>query len=105
MSLERGTAERDVAAAVDDLVGDNDVIGLERSDTVPGIAVRDEGRAEVFERLATGDVVEMAVAVDDVFDRRLGHRLDRVDIGLRRPPFTDRSVAITPAGVTMNIDW
>src|SRR4249919_3605861 len=36
------------------------------------------------------DVIEMAVAVNDVFDRRLSHRLDRVGIGLRRPPFTNR---------------
>src|SRR5262245_66505740 len=32
----------------------------------------------------------MAVAVEDVFDWRLGHGLDRVDIGLRRPPLADR---------------
>src|SRR3954470_5075781 len=63
------------------LVGDDDIIRLARRDTVSGIPVRDEGRAEVLERLAAGDVVEMAVAVDDVFDRRLGHGLDCVDIG------------------------
>src|SRR6516225_9695780 len=90
VELERGTAERDVAAAVDDLVGDNDVIRLERGDAVPGIPVRDEGGAEVLEWLAPSDVVEMAVTVDDVFDRRLGYGLDRIDIGLRRPPLADR---------------
>jgi hypothetical protein len=90
VELERGPAERYVALAVDDLVGDDNVNGLERLDTGLGILVRDKGRAEVLERLATGDVVEMAVAVDDVFDRRLGDGLDRVDIGLRRPPLADR---------------
>ena len=76
--------------AVDDLVRDDDINGLQRRDTVLGIPVRDKGRAEVLERLATGDVIEMAMAVDDVFDRRLGDGLDRVDIGLRRPPLADR---------------
>src|SRR5215470_8273087 len=90
VELERGTAERDVAAAVDDLIGDDDVIGLERGDAVPGISVRDEGGAKVLEWLAPGDVVEMAVAVDDVFDRRLGHGLDGIDIRLHRPPLADR---------------
>src|SRR5262249_1054772 len=80
----------DVASAVDNLVGDDDIIGLERGDTVLRIPVRYEGRAEVLERLATGDVVEMAVAVDDIFDWRLCHGLDRVDIGLHRPPLADR---------------
>jgi hypothetical protein len=32
--------------------------------------VRDKGRTEFLERLATGDVIEMAMAVDGVFDRR-----------------------------------
>src|SRR5262245_48440773 len=90
VELEHCTAERDVASAVDDLVGDDDVIGLERGDTVFRIPVRDEGRAEVLERLATGDVVEMAVAVDDIFDWRLCHGFDRVDIGLHRPALADR---------------
>ena len=34
------------------------------------IPVRDKGRTEFLERLATGDVIEMAMAVDGVFDRR-----------------------------------
>ena len=42
-----------------------------------------------------------SVAVDNVFDRRLAHGLDRVDIGLRRPPFTNR---VGGDHVTMNID-
>src|SRR5262249_18411624 len=33
-----------------------------------------------------GDVVEMTVAVDHVFNRRLGDLLDFLDIGLRRRP-------------------
>jgi hypothetical protein len=70
IELQRGTAECDVAAAVDDLVRDDDITGIERGNTVPGIPVRDKGRTEVLERLATGDVIEMAMAVDDVFDRR-----------------------------------
>src|SRR5262245_39303036 len=90
VELERCATERDVASAVDNLVGDDDIIRLERGDTVLRIPVRDEGRAKVLERLATGDVVEMAVAVDDVFDWRLCHGFDRVDIGLYRPPLADR---------------
>src|SRR6516164_3057663 len=90
VELERGTAERDVAAAVDDLVRDDDVIWLKQGDAVPGISVRDEGGAKVLEWLAPGDVVEMAVAVYDVFDRRPGHGLDGIDIRLHRPPLADR---------------
>src|SRR5262249_213054 len=39
-----------------------------------------------LERLSAGDVVEMTVAVDHIFNRRLGDLLDFLDIGLRRRP-------------------
>ena len=90
--------------AVDDLVGDDDVCGLSCSDARLGVLVGDEGRAQVLERLAAGDVVEMAVAVDHVLDRRLGHGLDGVDIGFRRPPLADRVGGDHARRVTMNID-
>ena len=90
VELERGATECDVPLTADNLIGDDHVIGLERGDAGLGVRVGDKGRAEVFERLAAGDVVEMAVAVNHIFDRRFGHGLDRVDIGLRRPPLADR---------------
>jgi len=90
VELERGAAECDIPLTVDNLVGDDHVIGLERGDAGLGVRVCDKGRAEVFERLAAGDVVEMAVAVNHIFDRRFGHGLDRLDIGLRRPPLANR---------------
>jgi hypothetical protein len=61
VELERGAAERDVSLAVDDLVGHDDIIGLECGDTSFGISVCNKGRAEILERLAAGDVVEIAV--------------------------------------------
>ena len=90
VELERRAAERDVSLRIDNLVRDDDVIRFECGDASLGILVGDKGRAKILEWLAASDVIEMAVAVNDVFDRRLSHRLDRVDIGLRRPPFTNR---------------
>jgi hypothetical protein len=91
VQLQRGAAERDVLlGAVDGLVRDHDVWILDLLQAGLAILVRNEGRAEIFERLAAGDVIEVAVTVDHVFDRRLGHGLDRVDIGLRRAPLADR---------------
>jgi len=52
VQLERGAAERDVPLVVDDLIGDDDIVGLERGDAGLGVPVGDEGRAEVLERLA-----------------------------------------------------
>src|SRR5262249_22870772 len=89
VEFERGATERDVPLAANYLVGNDHVIGLERSNAGLGVGVGDKGRAEILECLAAGDVVEMAVAVDDVLDRRLGHGLDRVDIGLCRPALAD----------------
>src|SRR5262245_35431450 len=89
VELERGATERDVPLAADYLVGDDHVVGLKRCNAGLGVRVGDKGRAEVLEWLAAGDVVEMAVAVNDVLDRRLGHGLDRVDIGLGRPTLAD----------------
>ena len=62
--------------------------------------MRDERRAQVLERLAAGDVIVVAVAVDHVLDRLLGDLLDLVDVGRSRPAAGRRpigSVAITPA--------
>ncbi|MCD9295934.1 hypothetical protein LUR18_25515 [Bradyrhizobium diazoefficiens] len=52
--------------------------------------MRDEGGAEILEWLAAGDVVVVMMAVDDVFDRLVGDRLDRVDIGLGGSQVGDR---------------
>src|SRR5215475_12694983 len=46
------------------------------------LPVRDDARAGVLERLAAGDVVVVVMAVDQIFDRLIGHLLDFVDIGL-----------------------
>jgi len=88
--FQRGAAERDDFAVVDDLVGHDDIRGLQRLDAFLGIAMRNEGRAQILERLTASGVVEMTVAVNDVFDRRLGHGLNGVDIGFCRPPQADR---------------
>src|SRR5262249_5579518 len=90
VELERGATERDVPLAVDNLIGDDDIVRLECGDSGLGVSVCHKSRAKVLEWFAAGDVVEMAVAVNNVFDRRLGHGLDRVDIGLHRPPLADR---------------
>ena len=85
--FERGAAEFDLAAAViDDEVGNDDVRPFALLDQRLGILVGDEDGAEVLERLAAGDVVEMAVAVDHVADGRLGDLADLADIGGRRGP-------------------
>ena len=84
--FERGAAERDDVAVVDDLVGHDDILGLQRLDAFLGVAMRHEGRAQILKRLAASGVIEMAVAVNDVFNRCLGHRLNGIDIGFFRPP-------------------
>ena len=57
-----------------------------------GELMRDDLGAEVLERLATGNVIEMMMAVDQVFDRLVGDLLDFVDVGLHRlrPQVADR---------------
>ena len=54
--------------------------------------MRDEGGAGILERLAAGDVVIVAVAVDHVADRRLGDLADFRDVGRHRlrPALADR---------------
>src|SRR5262249_42650854 len=89
VELKCSATERDVPLAADNLVGVDDVIGLKCCTAGSGVRAGDKGRAEVLEWLAAGDVFEMAVAVNDVLDRRLGHGLDRVDIGLCRPTLAD----------------
>ena len=86
----RGAAELEDLLGIDGLVRHHHIVGLERQDPRLGIGLGDEGRAHVLERLAAGDMVEVAVAVDHVLDRRLADRLDGVDIGLHRPPLADR---------------
>src|SRR5262249_55648589 len=51
--------------------------------------MRHEGCAQILERLTAGSVIEMAVAVDDVFDRRLGYGLGGGRVGLGRPTQVD----------------
>ena len=71
VELERRAAERDVYFKIDNLVRDDDVIRFECGDASLGILVGDKGRAKILEWLAASDVIEMAVAVNDVFDRAL----------------------------------
>ena len=90
--LELGAAERERASVVHHLVGDHRVGVLQRLEVLLGAALGDEGRAEILERPATGDVVEVMVAVDHVFDRRRRDFPDLVEIGLDRlrPQIADR---------------
>src|SRR5215475_14837934 len=85
--FERRTAQSDGSFAVDHLIRYDHVRTLQRDDSCLGIPVGYEDRAQILEWLAASDVIEMAVAVDHVFDRRLGDLPDFLDIGLcRRPP-------------------
>ena len=72
-----------------------------------GVPVGDERRAQVLEGLAAGDVVVVVVAVDHVLDGRRRDLLDLGQVGLGGlgPEVGDGSVAVTPSGVTTNIDW
>ncbi|MGY4378601.1 hypothetical protein ACVWZ3_006240 [Bradyrhizobium sp. i1.3.6] len=73
-----------------DDVGEQRILLLQLEQTLLGPPVRDEGGTEILEGLATGDVVVMVVAVDDVFDRLVGDGLDGVDIGFCRTQIRDR---------------
>ena len=89
--FEIGAAERDRALVVDGFIDRHDVGAVHPSDGLLGEPVRHEGRAGVLERLAAGDVVGMAVAVDDVADRRLRDFPDFGEIGIRcRTVLADR---------------
>ena len=104
--LERGATELDLAAViVNNEIRNDDVGVLARLDQFLGPPMRDEGGTEVLEGLAAGNVVEVAVAVDHVFDRRLGNLADFRDIGGRRRPTLADRVGRDDAssGVTMNI--
>src|SRR5262245_58561039 len=83
VELERGAAERNVAFVADNLVRNHHIRRLERIYAGFGITVCDEDRPGILERLATCDVVEMAVAVNHIFDRSLGDLLDLLDVCLR----------------------
>jgi hypothetical protein len=87
--IERSVAELDGLLVVDHLIrhhdiGEQRVLLLQFEQALLGAPLRDEGRAEILERLAAGDVIVMVVAVDHVFDRLVGDGLDGVDIGLGR---------------------
>ena len=90
--FERRAAEFQLAAAVvDDEIGDDDVRRVALLQERLGPPLGDEDGAEILERLAARDVVVVAVAVDDVLDRRLGDLADLGDVGRRcRPPLPDR---------------
>jgi hypothetical protein len=49
VELDCGATERDVPLGVNNLVGNDHVIGLKRSNAGLGVPVGDEGRAEVLE--------------------------------------------------------
>ena len=57
---------------------------LELDEALLGPLVRDELRAQFLERLAASRMIEMMVAVDHIFDWRLGDFPNFLDIGLRR---------------------
>src|SRR5262245_40004425 len=51
----------------------------------------DEGRTEILERLPTSDMIVVGVAINYIFDRRLGNFPDFFDVSFcRRPPEADR---------------
>src|SRR6516165_9050878 len=87
--FERGVAELDGLLAVHDLIRDHHVsqqrvllFQFEQALLCP--PVRDEGCAELLERLPARDVVVVMMAVDNVFDWLVGDSLDGIDIGLGR---------------------
>jgi hypothetical protein len=90
--LERGAAERNGLVGVERLVGQDRVGIAQRREPFRHPPVRDDARAGILERLAAGDVVIVMMAVDQIFDRLVGHLPDLVDIGLSagRAPVGDR---------------
>jgi hypothetical protein len=70
---------------------------LDRVEAFPGPLVGDDDGAGVLERLASGDVVEVVVAVDQVLDRLGRDLLDLVDVGDDglRAPVADRVGLVT----------
>ena len=78
--FERRAAELDRLLVADQLVRHDRVRVLQHLQPRGRVLVRDHARAGVLERLAAGDVVEVVVAVDQVFDRLVGDLLDLVDI-------------------------
>src|SRR3954449_3671767 len=83
VELECCVTKGDGSLRINDLIGNHDFVGLERGDAALGVSMCDEARSKILEGPAAGDMVEMTVTVDDIFDWRLSHLLDRFDIGLR----------------------
>src|SRR3981081_1336007 len=90
VELERCVTKGDGSLRINDLIGNHDFVGLERGDAALGVSMCDEARAKILEGPAAGNMVEMTVTVDDIFDWRLSHLLDRSDVGLRRASLADR---------------
>ena len=90
--FQRRAAQLDRALADHHFIGNQDVRGLERRQTLLGALVRDDPGAGILERFASGSVVIMVVAVDQIFDGLIGNFLDLGDIGYRRlrAPVADR---------------
>src|SRR5262249_29804287 len=90
--FERRAAELQFAAVVvNDEIRNDDIRRLALLQKRLRVLVGDEDGAEVLKRLAARDMVEMAVAVYDVLDRRLGDLADLRNIsGRRGPPLSDR---------------
>ena len=76
---------------LDHFIGHDDVGWLQPLQLRLGIAMGNKTRTKVFEWLATGDVIVVVVAVDDVFDGLTCHLLDLIDVGgdRLRAPKTD----------------
>ena len=89
--VEGRAPELDRALAVDDLIVNDDVGGLELREPLLGTAVRNHGGAGILEHLAAGDVIVVVVTIDQVLDRGLGNLADLIQVGFcrLRPSVTD----------------
>ena len=91
MARDRNCCPAYLALAVSHLVGNNDGRWFRRLDTRLGVPCATNTAPRSLKWLAACDVIEMAVAVDRVFDRGPSDLLDFLDICLGRwPPFADR---------------
>jgi len=80
--VKRRSTELDRALTVDNLVGDNDIEAFELGQPFFSSAMRDDGRACILEYFATGDVVIVMMAVNQILDRRLRNLADFVQMGV-----------------------
>ena len=93
LSFQNGPAEGDGPALVAyGLVGQHRMRVSELGEALLGAPMRDDRGASILQGLASGDVIEMVVAVDQILDGLVGDLLDLIDVGLPtcRPPVGDR---------------